>query len=59
MIENDPVHDLLIQLANSLIERYPDTNIFFTDAEFKIVNDWILKIGNALKNQQKNLPNCH
>ena len=58
IIENDPIHDLLVKLANSLIERYPDTNISFTADEYNIVNEWITCIGNAVQSQQK-IPNCN
>lgn len=51
IIENDPVIDLMVQLANSLNENHTVT-ITFSQKERKIIEDWIIKIGNSVKDQQ-------
>ena len=54
----DPISDLLVKLANSLNDRCR-IHISFSDKERKIVNEWILKIGEQIESQQKCLPNCN
>ena len=57
IIENDPVIDLMIQLANSLNERCEDT-ITFSSKERKIIEDWIQKIGEFVESQPESSESC-
>lgn len=49
----NPITNLLIKLANSLHERYPESAITFNDSEFEIVRDWMVRFAQSPQTQMQ------